>query len=200
MVEQSTFQSCVGSTPTLISGMTGSGQQALCDGVTGNWFDSNKTYQCFLNSIGRVLSLQDKGYRFEPYREHQWQCGVMVSQKFAKLSIVYSVYQFDSGLCRQVKYQRSKAMYKHFAVSDIYIIAKELPYLNWNDLLNHSSGDNKIEAVKCLTKQEYSSMAERSPDKTVIQVQFLMFLPIGHIVQKLRYLTVTEKKGEHYPL
>ena len=30
-----------------------------------------------------------------------WQCGVMVAQKLAKLSIVYSVYQFDSGLCRQ---------------------------------------------------------------------------------------------------
>lgn len=119
MVEQSTFQPCVGSTPTLISGMTGSGQQALCDGVTGNWSDSNKTYQCFLNSTGRVLSLQDRGYRFKSYREHQWQCGVMVSQEFAKLPIVYSVYQFDSGLCRQVKYQRSKAVHKHFTVSDI---------------------------------------------------------------------------------
>lgn len=43
-------------------------------------------------------------------------------------------------------------------------------------------------------------MAERTPDKGVIQVQFLMFLPNGHIVQKLRCHTVTVEKGERYPL
>lgn len=44
-------------------------------------------------------------------------------------------------------------------------------------------------------------MAERSPDKTVIQVQLLIFLPKnGCIVQKQRCHTVTVETGERYPL
>lgn len=43
-------------------------------------------------------------------------------------------------------------------------------------------------------------MVERTPDKGKIQVQFLVFLPNGRIVQKQRCHTVTVETGEHYPL